>query len=116
MEKELNKKEVLIAGYSVSNMNHISQLTLGLKDEAGVSYFGIADKGLNREDLQDKLLSLLEPLKVERSPLRDAVDSDLWITWVKPVLVCEVKPGATDENSIAHAEFLWLREDGNLGY
>lgn len=115
MEEDSIKKEVLIAGYSVSNMNHISQLTLGLKDEGGVGYFGIADKGLNREDLQDKLLSLLEPLKVEKSPLHEAVDSDQWITWVKPVLVCEVKTRTTDENTL-HAEFLWLREDGKLGY
>lgn len=114
MKTESSRKEVLIAGYSISAMSRISHLIVGLKDEAGVGYFGITDKGFERDELQSKLLLLLKPLGIEKSPLHNHIESKAWISWVKPVLVCEVKMSEINEKSFDHLEFLWLREDKNI--
>ena len=109
--------EVLIAGYTIAYNpgNELSGLVLALKDEIGIRYCGCSKTGFEPSETQTKLLSLLEPLTIEKSPFHEQTALDVDALWVKPVLVCEVGyKTISPEGLIKGAEFLWLREDKNI--
>ncbi len=69
---------------------YFGSLVLGAKDGNVLKHVGHAGTGYN-DKMLGEIYKLLQPLKQSSSPFKERVNVDPGVTWVKPVLVCEVK-------------------------
>ena len=105
--------DVLIAGYTkpTGSRKHFGSLALAVKDGRSFKHVGHAGTGFNDAKL-GSLYKLLQDYKQKESPFNEPVQTVAGATWVKPVLVCEVKfTEWTKDEKLRHPVFLRLRND-----
>jgi bifunctional non-homologous end joining protein LigD len=86
-------------------------LVLGLKQGETLKYIGHTGSGFS-ESLLKEIYGQLKPLIIPQSPFNEAVKANAPVTWVNPVLVCEVKfTDKTRDGKLRHPIFLKIRTD-----
>jgi bifunctional non-homologous end joining protein LigD len=115
--KHNQTQEVIIAGYTQPGgaRKYFGALVLGVKDDSGkLKYVGHTGSGFNHKSLVE-MYNILQPLVQKESPFDERVKTNMPVTWVKPLLVCEVKfSEITHEGKLRHPIFLHLREDKSV--
>lgn len=111
--KILNRQEAVICGFTEprGSRKKMGALMLGVYDGKKLEYIGHCGGGFNEQllnDVHDKLL----PYVQKTPPFEKKVPSNMPVTWVKPVLVCEVKFSEwTGGGHLRQPVFIALRED-----
>lgn len=112
--KILNQQETIICGYTAprGSRKKLGALVLGvLGDKGTLRYVGHCGGGLNTEMI-NILYEKLQPLRQETPVFKEKIKTNMPVTWVKPVLVCQVKFSSWTEGGILRQPiFLGLRED-----
>jgi len=110
--KNVKTQEAIIVGFTApkGSRSSFGSLLLAVKKKAKLAYIGNVGTGFTDKSLKDlhsKLKKIIRKSSALEVPLKD---SD--ITWVDPVLVCNIKyTEITDEGSVRHPVFQGLRVD-----
>ncbi|BCG45363.1 ATP-dependent DNA ligase clustered with Ku protein,LigD [Citrifermentans bremense] len=107
------QQEAVICGFTQprGSRKGLGSLVLGVYENEELVYIGLAGGGFDEAGLKE-MYAALQPLVQPESPFRQQVKTSMPVTWVKPVLVCEVEFAEwTDENVMRQPIFLGLRED-----
>ena len=111
------QQEAIICGYTEPRGSRklFGSLVLGAYEGKELVHIGFSGGGFDDRTLREihaKLQQVVEP----ESPFTLKVKADMPITWVRPVLVCEVSfTEWTDERLLRQPIFLGLREDKEPG-
>jgi bifunctional non-homologous end joining protein LigD len=111
--KTHRRQEAVIAGFTEGRggRKHFGALVLGLYQDGEFVYIGHTGTGFD-DTLLKQLSSKLKPLVTDKCPFKKKPKTNMPITWVKPVLVCEVKfQEWTKDNALRMPVFIGLRED-----
>ncbi len=111
--KHHHSQEAIIAGFTepTGARKYFGALVLGIRDGNKLKYVGHTGSGFDYEGLK-KIYTLLKPLIQNKSPFKENVKTNMPVTWVKPVLVCEIKyTEFTHDGHMRHPIFLRLRND-----
>lgn len=111
--KIVNQQEAVICGYTAprGSRKKIGALVLGVYEYRKLRYIGHCGGGLNESTI-DTLFARMQPLKQSHSPFQEKIKTNMPVTWIKPVLVCEVKFSSwTEGGNLRQPIFLGLRED-----
>ena len=111
--KHNKTREAIIAGYTVpaGSRKYFGSLVLGIMDGSQLKYIGHTGSGFDQALLKE-IYGMLQPLVQKESPFADRIRTNMPVTWVKPVLVCEIKfAEITRDGMLRHPIFLHLRED-----
>jgi len=111
--KHHNTEEVVIAGYTRprGSRKHFGALVLGRYKGNVLHYAGHTGTGFDEASLKD-LYKKLQPLITPHSPFNAEVKTNMPVTWVKPVLVGNIKfTEITREGIFRHPVFQGLRID-----
>jgi bifunctional non-homologous end joining protein LigD len=111
--KNHNTQEAIIAGFTAprGSRSYFGALLLGIRERQKLKYIGHTGTGFTEKTLQD-LHHRLNPLVISKSPFDEKIPVNGQVTWVKPVLVCEIKfTEITDEGILRHPVFMGLRID-----
>lgn len=114
--KNHKTQEAIIAGYTQpgGSRKYFGALILASNDNNKLTYIGHTGTGFNHQSLKE-MYELLQPLVQEDSPFDEKIKTNMPVTWVKPLLICEVKYSEiTTDGKLRHPVFLHLREDKNL--
>jgi len=109
--------EAIIAGFTQpgGSRPHFGALVLGIYDHGKLKYMGHTGSGFNVPGLQE-ISRVLKPLIRKTSPFEERVITNMPVTWVKPILVCEIKYTEwTRDGRLRHPIFLRLRNDKKAG-
>ncbi|MES2284128.1 MAG: DNA ligase D [Bacteroidota bacterium] len=105
--------EAIIAGFTKpagSRMN-FGALILGIWNKNKLEYIGHSGSGFSAKSLQ-QMSKLFKPLIQKKSPFDELIKTNMPATWLKPVLVCEIKYTEwTTAGHLRHPVFLRLRDD-----
>lgn len=105
--------EAIVCGFTEArnSRKYFGAVVLGRYKGSTLEYIGHSGSGINDRDLKT-LYNKFQPLITNRCPFKTKPKTNMPVTWLKPVLVCEVKYTEwTDENSLRHPIFMGLRED-----
>lgn len=105
--------EVIIAGYTepAGSRKYFGSLILAAKEGKKLIYMGNAGTGFNQQNLKE-LYDLFQPLVRKKSPFEEKIKNNSKTTWIKPVLICEVKfSEVTADGKLRHPVFLRVRDD-----
>lgn len=108
--KTSRRQEVVIAGFTAPRKTRpfFGALTLAIREDNGWRYIGHVGTGFSHavlEELHGKLIKL----KAAKSPFKRKVKDEAVTTWVKPVLVAEVKfTEWTSSGEMRHPVYLGL--------
>ena len=111
--KNHKSADVIIAGYTkpTGARKYFGSLVLAIKKGKFLKHVGHAGTGFDDEKLEE-LYKLFQPLKRSVSPFKTKIETNEKVTWVDPILVCEVKfTEWTKDEKLRHPVFLRLRED-----
>jgi bifunctional non-homologous end joining protein LigD len=111
--KHTNRTEAVICGYTAgrNSRKHFGAIILGKYEGDQLKYIGHTGGGFNDEQLKS-LYQKFQPLITSKSPFATAPKTNMPATWLKPVLVCEVKfAEATRDGILRQPIFIGLRED-----
>jgi bifunctional non-homologous end joining protein LigD len=111
--KTSKRQEVVVAGFTAPRRTRpfFGALTLALREGKGWRYIGHVGTGFSHETLKE-LHSKLIRLKTAKSPFAAKVKDEAVTTWVKPLLVAEVKfTEWTSSGEMRHPVYLGLRSD-----
>lgn len=114
--KHHKSEEVVITGFTkpTGSRKHFGALVLALKNENGLQYAGHTGSGFTDKMLKE-VYDKLVPLITETSPFKTKVKTNMPVTWVKPIFVCEIKfTEWTTDGKMRHPIFLQMREDKEL--
>ncbi len=106
-------QEVIIAGFTqpTGSRKYFGALVLAIPDGSKLQYVGHTGSGFTDKDLRE-MYHILKPLIQKKSPFDKVVKTNAAVTWVKPVLVAEIKfTEWTTDNKMRHPIFLRLRAD-----
>lgn len=89
--KDQKSQEAIIAGFTApkGSRRYFGSLLLSQYNNDQLEYIGSAGTGFS-DKLLKELMQKMKPLITTRSPFNDKVKANGSITWIKPVLVCEV--------------------------
>jgi len=107
------QQEAIICGFTEprGSRKYFGTLVLGAYDNRELVPIGFSGGGFD-DQLLKEIDGMLQPLVQAQSPFTRKVKSDMQITWVRPVLVCEVTFSEwTDEKLMRQPVFLGLRDD-----
>ncbi|MES2762630.1 MAG: DNA ligase D [Bacteroidota bacterium] len=113
--KHHKSQEAIIAGFTepTGSRKYFGALVLGIKQGKSLKYVGHTGSGFDQAALKT-MSELLKPLIQKESPFKEKVKTNTPVTWVKPVMVCEIKHTEfTRDGHMRHPIFLRLREDKN---
>jgi bifunctional non-homologous end joining protein LigD len=111
--KHHKSMEAIIAGFTepTGSRKYFGALVLGVLKNGELKYIGHTGSGFTHQSLKEMNNRLL-PLIQKQSPFKERVKTNMPVTWVKPVLVCEIKyTEVTRDGILRHPIFLHLRED-----
>ncbi len=111
--KTQKRQEAVIGGFTAprASRGYLGSLVLGAYDRGRLLWIGNVGTGFNENSLRE-LSQKLRPLVSPRSPFANEVRSNTPATWVKPLLLCEVKfSNWTSDGVMRQPVFLGLRED-----
>lgn len=109
------RQEAVIAGFTAprGSRKEFGALVLGVYDQGKLKYIGHSGGGFNSKSLK-MMMGKLAPLIRKTAPFEEKVKTNAPVTWVKPVLVCEISFSEwTGEGHMRHPIFMGLREDKN---
>lgn len=105
--------EAIIAGFTqpAGSRKNFGALILGTWNKNELEYIGHTGSGFNAKKLQE-MSKLFKPLIQKKSPFDELFKTNTPATWLKPVLVCEIKYTEwTNDGHLRHPVFLRLRDD-----
>lgn len=111
--KNHNTQEAIIAGYTAprGGRKYFGALILALMVNGKLTYIGHTGTGFT-EDLLKNVYGKLQPLKRASSPFDRKIAVNSTVTWIEPVLVCNIKyTEITADGILRHPVFLGLRVD-----
>ena len=111
--KNIQTQEAIIVGFSdpKGSRSYFGSLLLAVKKGKKLVHIGNVGTGFTDKSLKE-LHSKLKPLIRKTSPLNVPIKETPDITWVDPVLVCNIKyTEMTDDGSVRHPVFQGLRVD-----
>ena len=111
--KYSHSQEAIIVGYTEPKGNRLyfGSLLLAQYKKNKLHYIGHTGTGFNDKTLKE-LIGKMKKLVMEKSPLSPAPKANGPVTWIKPVLVCEVKfSEITKEGILRHPVYKGLRQD-----
>jgi bifunctional non-homologous end joining protein LigD len=112
--KIISEQEVVIGGFTQprNSRKHFGAILVGVYDGGDLRYVGHAGGGFDEKTLAD-VHRQLEPLVVSKSPFHGAPPkANEKPTWVKPMLVAEVKFAEwTKDGLMRQPVFLGMRDD-----
>lgn len=114
--KNHRSAEVVIAGFTkpTGSRKYFGALVLGIRSGKQLKYAGHTGTGFNQASLKE-IYAQLKPLITKQSPFTEAVKTNAPVTWVKPVLIAEIKfTEWTNDGKMRHPVFLRLRTDKKL--
>ena len=114
--KHHHSEEVVVVGYTqpTGSRNYFGALVLAVKGKDGLKYAGHTGSGFT-DKLLKEVYQKLKPLVTKQSPFAAAVKTNMPVTWVKPIYVCEVKfTEWTTDGKMRHPIFLRMREDKSI--
>ena len=106
-------QDCVIAGFTTPRgaRGYFGSLVLGVYEKGSLTYAGHSGGGFSRASLK-AIYGSLKPLSKKKCPFKTKPPEDTPITWIKPVLVCEVTfTGWTNAGIMRHPVFLRIRED-----
>ena len=106
-------QDAVIAGFTKpgGSRKYFGSLVLGAYQGDELVSIGSVGSGFAEKDLQE-IRDALDPLVREDRPFAAEPETNAPVTWVKPLLVCEVSlAGWTGDGSMRQPVFLRLRED-----
>jgi bifunctional non-homologous end joining protein LigD len=113
--KTVQRQEVVITGFTETrgSRNHFGALVLGVYEKDKLIYVGHTGSGFTEKSLA-AVYKKLKPLIIDKPPFATKPKTNMPCTWVKPVLVGEVKFSEwTKDNILRQPIFMGLREDKN---
>jgi bifunctional non-homologous end joining protein LigD len=113
--KAVQQQEVVIAGFTETrgSRSHFGALVLGVYENNKLIYVGHTGSGFTEKSLA-QIYKKLKPLIIDKPPFATKPKTNMPCTWVKPVLVAEVKFSEwTKDNILRQPIFMGLREDKN---
>jgi bifunctional non-homologous end joining protein LigD len=111
--KTSKRQEVIIAGFTAPKRTRpfFGALVLAVREKNGWRYIGHVGTGFSHKTLEE-LHGRLVKLKSAKSPFPAKVKDEAVTTWVKPVLVAEVKfTEWTSADEMRHPVYVGLRTD-----
>lgn len=111
--KHHKSDEAIIAGFTAprGGRKYFGALVLGTMVNGKLTYAGHTGSGFDAKLLKE-VYAKLQPLILQKSPFDERVKTNMPVTWVEPVYVCEVKfTEWTSDGKLRHPIFLRLRED-----
>ncbi len=111
--KNIHTQEAVIVGFTEpkGSRQYFGSLLLAVHDKGKLVSIGNVGTGFTTRTLAE-IYKKLVPLKRKTSPLDVPIKETPDITWVNPVLVCNVKYSEiTEEGSVRHPVFQGLRVD-----
>jgi bifunctional non-homologous end joining protein LigD len=111
--KNIHTQEAVIVGYTdpKGSRQYFGSLLLAVHDNGKLVSIGNVGTGFTTRTLAE-IYKKLVPLKRKTSPLDVPIKETPDITWVEPVLVCNVKYSEiTEDGSVRHPVFQGLRID-----
>lgn len=111
--KNIQTQEAIIVGFSdpKGSRSYFGSLLLAVKKGKKLVHIGNVGTGFTDKSLKE-LHSKLKPLIRKTSPLGVPIKETSDVTWVDPVLVCNIKyTEMTDDGSVRHPVFQGLRVD-----
>jgi bifunctional non-homologous end joining protein LigD len=111
--KSNKRQEVVICGFTETrgSRSHFGALVLGVYEKNKLIYVGHTGSGFTEQSLA-ATYKKLKPLIIPKPPFDKKPKTNMPCTWVKPVLVCEVKFSEwTKDNILRQPIFMGLRED-----
>jgi bifunctional non-homologous end joining protein LigD len=111
--KTSKRQEVVIAGFTAPKRarSFFGALVLAVREKNGWRYIGHVGTGFSHKTLEE-LHGRLVKLKSAKSPFPAKVKDEAVTTWVRPVLVAEVKfTEWTSSGEMRHPAYLGLRTD-----
>jgi len=111
--KNIQTQEAIIVGFSEpkGSRSYFGSLLLAVKKGRKLVHIGNVGTGFTDKSLKE-LHAKLKPLIRKTSPLNVPIKETSDITWVDPVLVCNIKyTEMTDDGSVRHPVFQGLRVD-----
>jgi bifunctional non-homologous end joining protein LigD len=115
--KNVQSQEVVIVGFTdpKGSRQFFGSLLIAVKKKGKLTSVGNVGTGFTEKSLKE-LHSKLKKLIRKNSPLDVAIKETPDITWVDPVLVCNIKfTEITDDGSARHPVFQGLRVDKSAG-
>lgn len=106
-------QEAIICGFTKprGTRKQFGALVLGIYKRQVLTYIGHTGGGFT-DSLLEEVYKILVPLAQKKSPFAVAPKTNMPVTWVKPVRVCEVKfSGWTEGGHMRHPVFIGLRDD-----
>ena len=106
-------QEFVVAGWTEPRQtrSHFGALLLGVYEHGHLVYAGHVGTGFDERELA-RLMALLKPIEVKKSPFQTPPPSNETPHWVRPKLVAEVKfTEWTADGSLRHPVYLGLRDD-----
>ncbi|HEY8956181.1 DNA ligase D [Chitinophaga sp.] len=111
--KNSHRMEAIICGYTAgrNSRKHFGAVILGRYEGKELKYIGHTGGGFN-DQLLKELFAKFQPLITSKHPFKTKPQTNMPATWLKPVLVCEVKfAEITREGILRQPVFMGLRED-----
>lgn len=111
--KNHKSADVLIAGYTkpTGSRKYFGSLVLAIKKGKQYKHVGHAGTGFDDKKLK-ALYEHFQGYRQNGSPFNEPVEVNESVTWLRPVLVCEVKfTEWTKDEKLRHPVFLQLRND-----
>ena len=108
--------EVIIAGFTkpTGARKYFGALVLGIRSKDKLQYAGHTGSGFSQTGLEE-MYKKLKPLVKKQSPFDEVIKTNAPVTWVKPLLIAEVKfTEWTNDNKMRHPIFLRLRNDKKI--
>jgi len=100
--------QVVIAGFTEpkGSRKKFGALVIGLVKEDELVFAGHTGGGFTDDELSE-IYSLLQPLVTNQSPFKAGAKTNMPVTWVKPILECEVKyTEQTKDGRLRHPIFM----------
>jgi len=114
--KHHKSAEVVIAGFTkpTGSRKYFGALVLAIRSGKQLKYAGHTGSGFTQASLKT-VFDKLKPIVQNESPFDEAIKTNMPVTWVKPVFICEVKfTEWTNDNKMRHPIFLRLRDDKKI--
>ena len=111
--KIVHEQEFVIGGWTEPRQSraYFGALLLGVYEGADLIYVGHTGTGFNERELA-KVMKLLTPREIERSPFKNQPKTNERPHWVKPELVAQIKfTEWTADAKLRHPVYLGLRDD-----
>lgn len=107
------RQDAIICGFTKGRglRSYFGALVLGIREHGKLRYIGHTGGGFD-EDLLESTFKKLAPLKQEECPFDEKPQTNAPVTWVKPILECEVKFNQwTEKGQMRQPIFLSLKDD-----